>query len=255
MTEPAFGRMLRDAMLAFAVVAMSATALPAAEIKVAVAANFTDPVKQIGALFEKASTHKLLLSFGATGQFYAQITQGAPFEVLLSADKSTPAKAVAEGHAVSGTQFTYAIGKLVLFSKTAGLVTGADTLRAARFGRIAIANPGAAPYGAAAVETMQALGVYDALRPKIVQGQSIAQTFQFVESGNAEVGFVALAQIALRGDGSRWVVPAGLHTPILQDAVLLEPGPRSAAARSFLDFLKGKDARAVIERFGYEAPG
>lgn len=246
-----FGRTRHASSVIAACAAITASAAHAAEVKVAVAANFTAPSKEIAALFEKASGHKLVSSFGATGQFYAQITQGAPFEVLLSADKATPAKAIAEGHAIKGAAFTYAVGKLVLYSKTAGLVTGEDALKQGKIATIAIANPSAAPYGAAAVETMKALGIYEALAPKIVQGQNIAQTYQFVETGNAEVGFVALAQIAFVTGGSRWVVPAKLHAPILQDAVLLKPGEKSDAARAFLAFLKSKEARVVIEKFGY----
>ena len=233
------------------------TGLPAnagQDVKIAVAANFTDPIKEIAASFEKSTADKLLLSFGATGQFYAQITQGAPFDILISADKATPAKAISEGHAVAGTAFTYAVGKLVLFSKTAGLVSGEATLKDAKFAKIAIANPATAPYGAAAVEVMKALGVYDALLPKIVQGQNIAQTFQFVDTANAEVGFIALSQVAFAKDGSRWVVPSNLHAPIAQDAVLLKTGASNEAARNFLAFLKGPEAKAVIEKFGY-VPG
>lgn len=221
------------------------------EIKVAVAANFTEPAKQIAAAFEKATGHKLLLSFGATGQFYAQISQGAPFEVFLAADKKTPAKAVTEGLAIPGSQFTYAVGKLVLYSTAPGLVTGADALTSPAFSKIAIANPATAPYGAAAVEVMKALGVWDALASRIVQGQNIGQTYQFVKTGNAEIGFVALSQIALLEGGSRWVVPAELHRPIQQDAVLLRAGESSQASRAFLDFLKSKEGQAVIETFGY----
>jgi molybdate transport system substrate-binding protein len=223
----------------------------AAEVKVAVAANFTDPAKEIAALFEKVTGHKLVLSFGATGQFYAQITQGAPFQVFLAADKATPAKAIGEGHAIKGTAFTYAVGKLVLFSKTAGLIDGEATLKLGKFAKLAIANPAAAPYGAAAVQTMKALGVYDAVLPKIVQGQNIAQTYQFVETGNAEAGFVALSQVAFVTGGSRWVVPAKYHSAIDQDAVLLKPGSDSAAAKAFMTFLKSSQARVVIEKFGY----
>lgn len=241
------------ALASLAVLAVQPTGAGAAEVKVAVAANFTDPARQIAARFETASGHKLLLSFGATGQFYAQITQGAPFEVFLSADKATATKAVAEGFAVEGSQFTYAVGRLVLYSRTAGLVTGEATLKHAKFDKIAIANPGAAPYGAAAVETLKALGVHDTLAPRIVQGQNIAQTFQFIDTGNAEVGFVALSQVASVTGGSRWTVPGHLHQPILQDAVLLKDGDRNAAARAFLDFLKGREARVVIEKFGYGA--
>lgn len=230
---------------------LTASGTRAAEVKIAIAANFTDPSKEIAALFEKTSGHKAVLSFGGTGQFYAQITQGAPFEVFLAADKATPAKAVAEGHAIKGTEFTYAVGKLVLYSKAAGLVTGKDTLKQGKFTKISIANPGAAPYGAAAIETMKAMGLYETLQPKIVQGQNIAQAFQFVETSNAEIGFVALSQVAFVNGGSRWVVPAKMHTAILQDAVLLKPGADSAAAKAFLAFLKDKQALTVIEKFGY----
>lgn len=223
----------------------------AAEVRVAVAANFTDPARELAALFGKATGHEAVLSFGATGQLFAQITQGAPFEVLLAADKATPEKAVAGGHAVEGTAFTYAVGRLVLFSRSKDLAAGEAVLRSAGFDKLAIANPALAPYGAAAVEVMRRLGVWDALQPKVVQGQSIAQALQFVETGNAELGFVALAQVAAVAGGSRWIVPEELHAPILQDAVLLESGRTSAAARAFLDFLKSREARAVIGRFGY----
>ena len=222
-------------------------------MKVAVAANFTEPVKEIAETFEKATGNKLVLSFGATGQFYAQITQAAPFEVLLSADKATPAKAITEGYAVAGTAFTYAVGKLVLFSKTAGLVTGEATLKEAKFTKIAVANPATAPYGAAGMETMKALGVLDTLQPKIVQGTNIAQTFQFIDTANAELGFVALSQVIFAQGGSRWIVPESLHAEIAQDAVLLKTGESNAAAKAFLAFLKGPEARAVIEKYGYGA--
>jgi molybdate transport system substrate-binding protein len=229
---------------------MSAT-VRAAEVKVAVAANFTDAVKEIGALFEKATGHKAVFSFGPTGGLYNQITQAAPFEVFLSADQATPAKAVAEGHAVAGSVFTYATGKLVLFSKTDGLTLGEQTLKDGKFAKIAIANPKTAPYGTAAVEVMQKLGVFDALKDKIVEGNNIAQTFQFVDTANAEVGFVAFAQVALKPGGSRWVVPANMHKTIAQDAVLLKTGADNDAAKAFLTFLKGPEARKVIEKYGY----
>lgn len=227
------------------------TAACAAEAKVAVAANFTEPAKEIATLFEQATGHKLVLSFGATGPLYAQITQAAPFEVFLSADKKTPAKAMADGHAVQGTQFTYAVGKLVLFSTTPSLVTGEQTLRIAKFSRLAIANPATAPYGTAAIEVMKTLGVETTLASRLVYGQNIGQTYQFVRTGNAELGFVALAQIAATDDGSRWIVPGDMHTPILQDAVLLKAGEGNSAARAFIAFLKSKQARAVIQKFGY----
>jgi len=223
----------------------------AAETNVAVAANFTDPSKQIAQAFEAKTGHKAVLSFGATGQFYTQITQGAPFQVFFSADQATPKKLADEGLAAGDTLFTYAVGKLVLFSMNADLVKNEQTLKDGKFNKIAIANPTAAPYGAAAIETMKAVGVYDALTPKIVQGANINQTFQFVETGNAELGFVALSQVIERSGGSRWLVTANLYSPIRQDAVLLKTGAGNPAARAFLDFMKGPEAAAVIEKFGY----
>lgn len=220
------------------------------EIKVAVAANFTEPAKQIAALFKTKTGHDAVLSFGASGQFYTQITQDAPFVILLSADDERPKKLVADGLAVADSRFTYAVGKLVLWSKTEGYVKGEETLKADAFNKVSIANPAAAPYGAAAIETLKALKLYDTLQAKIVQGNSIAQAFQFVDTGNAELGFVAFSQVINAG-GSRWLVPQALYTPILQDAVLLKKGADSAAAKAFLDFLKGPEAHAVIEKFGY----
>jgi molybdate transport system substrate-binding protein len=233
------------------VVATMSAAVRAAEVKVAVAANFTDAVKEIGALFEKASGHKAVFSFGPTGGLYNQITQAAPFEVFLSADQATPAKALKEGHGVEGSAFTYATGKLVLFSKTEGLTLGEQALKDGKFEKIAIANPKTAPYGTAAVEVMQKLGVYEALKDKLVQGNSIAQTYQFVRTGNAEVGFVALAQLSQSVGGSHWIVPASMHLTIAQDALLLKAGAGNGAATAFLAFLKGPEARKVIEKFGY----
>ncbi len=225
--------------------------LVAAEARVAVAANFTEPALRIATLYEAASGHHVKLSFGATGQFYAQIAHGAPFDVLLSADQATPQKAIVEGLAVAGSAFTYATGRLVLFSRDSTLVTGEDTLHTARFAKIAIANPVLAPYGAAAIATLQALGVLDTVRSKIVQGASIAQAYQFVETGNAELGFVALSQVAGSSVGSRWIVPEALHTPIAQDAVLLKSGADNVAAQGFLHFLQQEPARHVIVDFGY----
>ncbi len=228
-----------------------AHAQAAKEAKLAVAANFTEPVKEIAAAFEKETGHKVVLSFGATGQFYAQITQGAPFDVLISADRATPAKAIAVGHAVAGTAFTYAVGKLVLYSKSLDVASGESVLKAGAFNKIAIANPATAPYGTAGMETLKALGISDALQPKIVQGNSIAQTFQFVDTGNAELGFVALSQVIFVKEGSRWLVPQTLYAPIAQDAVLLKVGTDNVVAKAFLAYLKGAEARAVIEKFGY----
>ena len=235
----------------FAIICLISGAARAASTNVAVAANFTEPAKEIAQLFESKTGHKAVLSFGATGQFYTQITQAAPFQVFLSADDSTPKKLVADGLAVADSLFTYAIGKLVLFSNNATLVNGEQTLRVAKFNKIAIADPATAPYGTAAVEVMKALSVYDALASKIVQGSNIAQAFQFVDTGNAELGFVALAQVIERSGGPRWIVAANLYSPIRQDAVLLRSGVDSEAAKAFLAFMKGPEAAKVIEKFGY----
>lgn len=226
----------------------------AGEAKIAVAANFTEAAKEIGEAFNAATGHRPIFSFGSTGQLYAQITQGAPFEVFLAADRERPQKAAAEGYAVPESLFTYAVGRIVLYSAGETLVNGEETLKANAFRKIAIANPATAPYGAAAVETMQALGVYDALKAKVVQGASIAQAYQFVATGNAELGFVALSQIAAHDNGSRWIVPENLHAPIAQDAVLLKTGEGEEAAEAFIAFLKGPAARAIIERYGYGVP-
>jgi molybdate transport system substrate-binding protein len=218
---------------------------------VAVAANFTEPAKEIAALFKKKTGHEAVLIFGASGAFYTQITHSAPFEVFLSADEDRPKAAIDGGFAIADSRFTYAIGKLVLWSRVVDVTAGEAALKAANFLKLSIANPVAAPYGTAAVETMKALGVYDALKPKIVQGNSIAQAFQFVDTKNAEVGFVALSQLHGVTGGTRWEVPPNLHAPIRQDAVLLKTGSNSEASKAFLAFLKGPEARAIIEQFGY----
>jgi molybdate transport system substrate-binding protein len=218
---------------------------------VAVAANFTEPAKEIAALFKQKTGHEAALSFGASGAFFTQITHGAPFEVFLSADTERPKAAVDGGFAVPDSLFTYAVGKLMLWSRVVDVADGEAALKAGKFLKLAIANPIAAPYGTAAVETMKALGVYDALKAKIVQGNSIAQAFQFVDTRNAEVGFVALSQLYGVTAGTRWEVPPALYSPIRQDAVLLKTGANSEAAKAFLDFLNGPEARAIIERFGY----
>jgi molybdate transport system substrate-binding protein len=242
-------------LLALAMGLAGAGLARAAETHVAVAANFTAAAQEIAAAFKKQSGDDAVLSFGSSGQLYTQITQAAPFDILLSADDDRPKKAVAEGFGVAGSPFTYAIGKLVLWSKDPGTVQDASTLEAARFEKLAIANPAAAPYGAAAVAALKALKLYDRLQPRIVEGNSIAQAFQFVQTGNAELGFVALAQLAGEPGGSRWVVPQNLYTPIRQDAVLLKTGANNPAATAFLAFLQGPQARAIIERYGYAVAG
>jgi molybdate transport system substrate-binding protein len=223
----------------------------AADTNIAVAANFTDAAKEIAAAFKQRTGHQAVLSFGSSGQLFTQITQDAPFQIMLSADEARPTKLIADGLGVAESRFTYAIGKLVLWSRTRDFVKGEGTLEKGAFANLAIANPAAAPYGAAAVETLKALKVFAPLKSKIVQGNNIAQTFQFVDTGNAELGFIALSQIAGEPAGSRWVVPQKLYTPIKQDAVLLKKGAGNAAAAAFLAFLKGPEPRAIIEKFGY----
>ena len=232
------------------------TSVRAAEVKVAVAANFAQPMKDIAAEFEKDTGHRLNLTQGATGKFYAQITNGAPFEVFLSADDETPSKLVKEGKAIAATQFTYAIGRLVLWSPDEKLVDqGGGVLKTDKFKFLSIANARVAPYGRAAVQTMQKLGVLTAIEPRVVQGESISQTYQFVTSGNAQLGFVALSQVWDSGrlkSGSAWIVPEDMHEQLKQDIVLLNPGKESKAATALVDYLKSDKARKVIERYGYK---
>ena len=233
-----------------------AVAAHAGKVQVAVAANFTAPMKQIAAEFEKDTGHNAVLSFGATGKFYAQISNGAPFEVLLAADDETPARLEKELLATPGTGFTYAIGKLALWSAKEGYVDGqGDVLKKGDFKHLALANPKTAPYGAAAIETMKQLSVLDRIRPKFVQGENIAQTHQFVATGNAELGFVALSQVFKDGKvsfGSAWVVPGKLYAPILQDAVVLAKGRNNPAANALVKYLKTDKARNIIKSYGYE---
>ncbi|MDB5641180.1 MAG: modA, partial [Hyphomicrobiales bacterium] len=203
------------------------------------------------AAFRQKTGHDAVLSFGSSGQLYTQITQEAPFQILLSADDERPKKLVEDGLGVASSRFTYAIGKLVLWSRTPAYVKGEDTLKAASYNKISIANPTAAPYGAAAIEAMKSLGIYEKLQPKIVQGNSIAQAFQFIDSGNAELGFIAASQLAGNESGSRWMVPQALYTPIRQDAVLLKKAETNEAAVAFMAFLKSPDGKAIVQRFGY----
>ena len=232
-------------------------ALPARaeRVAVAVAANFTDAAKEIGAAFEAATGHDVVFSFGSTGQLFAQIGKGAPFDVFLAADRARPARAEGAGLTVSGSRVTYATGRLVLFSRDPNRVTGPNALDAADLTRLAIANPKTAPYGAAAVAVLKALGRYEALAGRLVRGSNIAQAYQFVATGNADLGFVALSQVILTEGGSRWVVPEDLHPPIAQDAVLLKRGAANPAARAFLTFLRGAKARAIEHAFGYGTGG
>lgn len=241
----------RKALVLTALTTLASTTAAAGEVSVAVAANFTDAAKEIAAAFEQDSGHTAVLSFGSSGQLYTQITQEAPFEVFLSADQARPRDAENDGFAVPGSRFTYAIGKLVLWSQDAGRTLDQDTLAAGAFEKLAIANPDTAPYGAAAVQVMQKLGVYETLTPKLVKGNSISQTYQFVATGNAELGFIALAQLAGTSEGVQWRVPDELYEPIFQDAVLLKKGADDEAAQAFIAYLKGEKAHAVIEKYGY----
>lgn len=246
-------------MLLACLFALTACMAQAGNVKVAVAANFSAPMKALVADFEKSTGHQAVVSYGATGRFYAQISNGAPFDVLLSADSTTPARLIQEGKAVKGSQFTFAVGRLALWSATAGLVdANGDVLRRGSFRYLAIASPLLAPYGAAAMQTIGQMGLRDALISKLVTGESIGQTFNMVATQNAELGFVALSQVFENNQlksGSAWVVPARLHSPINQDAVLLARGGANPAAKALLAFVKTEKSRAVMASFGYEAPG
>ncbi|MBG9387658.1 molybdate ABC transporter substrate-binding protein [Caenimonas aquaedulcis] len=231
-------------------------AAAAGQVSVAVASNFTAPMQKIAAAFAADTGHTVAPAFGATGAFYAQIRNGAPFQMLLAADDETPARLEQEGLAAAGTRFAYATGRLALWSAQPGLVDGkGEVLARGGFERIALANPKLAPYGAAAVEAMARLQVLARLQPRFVQGENIAQALQFVATGNAPLGFVALSQVMVDGRiarGSAWVVPSSLHAPIRQDAVILAAGKGSAAASALAAYLRGDKARAIIRSFGYE---
>ena len=242
--------------IAVAAAAAACAAVSAEEVHVAVAANFTGPMKDLAPLYEKATGDKLVLSFGSTGAFYAQIKNGAPFDVLLAADNETPKKAVNEGHGVAGTTFTYAVGKLVLWASDASLIKGnPKVVTTYAVKHVAVANPKLAPYGLAAHEAMKSLGIEAAVTPKIVEGDNIGKTFQFVKTGNAEAGFVALSQCYKNGaftGGSGWIVPQELYNRIDQDAVLLKKGEKNQGATRFLKYLKeSEDAARIRETYGY----
>ncbi|HOB46632.1 MAG TPA: molybdate ABC transporter substrate-binding protein [Zoogloea sp.] len=243
-------------ILVFAVLATGSLSVRADEVSVAVAANFSAPMQKIAADFEKATGHKAQLVFGSTGKFYAQIKAGAPFQMLLAADDETPARLVKEGDGVASSRFTYAIGKLVLWSPKPGYVDDkGEVLKTGSFAHLAIANPKLAPYGLAATETMQALGLSSALQSRLVTAESISQALQFVVSGNAELGFIAYSQIHKDGrliNGSYWIVPSKYHSPIRQDLVVLEKGQGSAAVAALAGYLKSDAAKAVIKSYGYD---
>ena len=240
--------------------AVASVTVKAEEVTVAVAANFTAPMQKIAQAFEQDTGHKVLLSFGATGKFYAQIKNGAPFAVLLSADDETPARLEKEGVAIAGTRFTYAVGRLALWSKNPFLVDDKGQVLLSNntdknnFKKLAIADPKLAPYGAAAIEVIERMGVIDKVRSKLVQGDSIGQAFQFVMTENAELGFVALSQISIDGriaQGSAWVVPQNLYTPLKQDAVLLPFGKHNSAALALMKYMRTERAQTIIRSYGY----
>ena len=242
-------------LLAQACVSM-ATPACAAEVHVAVASNFSAPMRPISAAVEKRCGHKALHAVGATGKFYAQVRNGAPYGLLVSADAATPARLMSEGLAVPGTAFTYATGRLVLWSAQKSFVDGqAAVLRNGRFAHLAIANPRTAPYGAAAIEVLEKLRLLDDLKIRLVQGENVAQTYQFIKTGNAALGFVAMSEV-FRGSkfvgGSAWVAPAHLHAPIRQDAVVLARGANNPAARELAAYLQSEEARRIIRFYGYE---
>ncbi|MGI9218681.1 MAG: molybdate ABC transporter substrate-binding protein [Hydrogenophaga sp.] len=249
-------RLLLSALPVLLCATLAQGAAHAAEAQVAVAANFAEPMKAIAAVLQKTTGHTLKVTLGSTGKLYAQISNGAPFDMLLAADTKIPEKLEADGQAVTGSRFTYATGKLVLWSAKAGRVDNkGDVLKAADLGKVAYAAPKVAPYGAAAVEAMDKLGVSAALAPRLVQGESIGQTFNFVYTGNADVGFVALSQVLegskLKG-GSMWIVPPNLYSPIRQDAVVLKRGASNEAVRALVQLLKSPNIKALIRSYGYE---
>ncbi|MDD1621105.1 MAG: molybdate ABC transporter substrate-binding protein [Methylococcaceae bacterium] len=248
---------LRRILLILCLVSLSAIT-QAATTLVAVAANFTKPMEEIAAEFQKATGHEAKLSFGSSGKFVSQMENGAPFEVFLSADESNPLKLEQNGATVAGSRFVYALGKLVLWSAKPGYVDDQGQILAkGGFQHLALADPKLAPYGAAALEVLKGMGLQEKLQPLLVQGENIAQTQQFVSTGNAELGFVALSQVIENGkiaSGSGWIVPSNRYAPIKQSAVLLNLGAENPAAKALLDYLKSKPALAIIEKYGYDLP-
>jgi molybdate transport system substrate-binding protein len=223
------------------------------EILIAVASNFVAPAKELSQQFSQHTHHNVILSFGSTGKLYAQIIHGAPFHVFLAADGERPSKLVSEGFAKKRSQFTYALGRIVLYSPIEGLHQQPEEfLKSETFTRLAIANPSTAPYGRASKETLENLGIFNDIRSKIIQGDNIAQTFQFVSTGNVELGFVSRSQVINNESDLYWLVPANLHNPIQQDAILLQKGLDKQAAREFLEFLQSDYAKRIIQSFGYD---
>ncbi len=250
-------KLLSRSLMALAALALSVAAR-AEVVHIAVAANFTAPAKALAEVFARTTGHEARLSFGATGAFYTQIKNGAPFDILLAADDERPRRLEQEGATVAGSRFTYAIGQLVLWSARPGLVDGqGEVLKGGGFSKLAIAAPKLAPYGAAAVETLEKLGLAAALQPKLVTGESIGKTYNFIATGNAELGFVALSQVLEGGQlksGSMWVVPAQYHAPIVQDAVVLQRAAGNPAAKAWMQLLRSPRTHDLIRSYGYTLP-
>ena len=248
-------RLFAPTMLAALITSFTVGTACADDVQVAVAANFTAPIQAIANDFEKDTGHKLIAAYGATGQFYTQIKNGAPFEVFLAADDSTPEKLEKEGETVPGSRFTYAVGTLALWSAKDGYVDPeGQVLKEGTYQHLAIANPKAAPYGLAATQVLEKMGLTEKVKDKLVEGQNITQAYQFVSTGNAQLGFVALSQIYKDGkvsSGSAWIIPEALHDPIKQDAVILKKGANNPAAKALTEYLKGPKAAAIIKSFGY----
>ena len=246
---------MKKLLLSLALVVFAVTPALAEQALVAVAANFVPPFREVATEFEKATGHTVQVASGPSGGFYTQIKNGAPFDVFFSADNERPKLLEEEGLGVKGSRFTYAIGRLVLWSPDPDLVKGEDTLRSQKFKHLAIANPKTAPYGVAAKQTMEKLGVWESVQPRLVMGEGLGQTIGFIESGNAELGFLALSQVLdpkIKGKGGRWDVPVNMHEPIQQDVVLLTKGKDNPAANALIEFIKSPQALAIIERYGYE---
>lgn len=247
---------MRRAVCLIAALLIVTFSAKAEQVTVAVAANFSAPMQKIAQAFEQDTGHKAVLAFGSTGNLYAQIRNGAPFQVFLSADDETPLRLEKEGLVIAGTRFSYAVGRVVLWSRQPGLVDDkGEVLRSGKFERIAITNPKLAPYGAAVIEALNKLGLLSEIQPKFVQGENLTQTYQFIATENAPLGFIALSQVFVDGkftQGSAWVVPASLHTPIRQDAVLLSKGGSSSAATALMAYLKTDKAKSIIRAYGYE---
>lgn len=243
---------MRAAATAIAVLAATLSPANAGTVHAAVAANFTKVAEQLGADFKAATGHDVVFSFGATGALYTQITQAAPFDAFFSADAKRSKTAIDEGFGVAGTDFTYAVGKVVLYSPTLDVTDGAAVLKGGAFQHIAIADPKTAPYGVAGIAVLEGLGLTGKVTPKIVSGENITQTLQFVDSGSAELGFVALSQVIGKPATQVWWPPQEFYPAIRQNAVLLKIGETNEAARAFLEYVKSAPAIAVIKAAGYE---